>query len=155
MVLPVGGRKPGIPDRTGFELNTLFSGFDVFKDREESRRFDIRRFGAVADGSTDNAAAILAAIDVADAHWVVVPPGDVVTGHISVTAVARIRREEGARLTLPPGSHTARIIDYSGTELGIRGPGTISGNRHNTASRFLINGLVPEGVRVDIEGVHL
>lgn len=33
MVLPVGGRKPGIPDRSGFELNTLFSGFDDFRDR--------------------------------------------------------------------------------------------------------------------------
>src|SRR5690606_36982209 len=113
MVLPVGGRKPGIPDRTGFELNTLFSGFDVFKDREESRRFDIRRFGAVADGSTDNAGAILAAIDEADGNWVVVPPGDFVTGQINVTGVARIRLEEGARLILRPGSHNDRIIDFS------------------------------------------
>src|SRR5690606_12637836 len=124
----------------------LWGTIEPFKDRAETREYDIRRFGAVGDGLTLNTTAILAAITEAAGNWVVIPPGDFVTGQINVTGVARIRLEEGARLILRPGSHNARIIASSGTELVIRGPGTITGNRHNTTSRFLINGLVPEGV---------
>lgn len=147
-----------IDGASGADLTALTAEVDQVSAttaRIERRAFDPRKNGAVGNGTTLDTAAFIDTIAEADGDWVVVSPGTYVLGEIDVTDVLRLQLDEGARLLLRPGAHTDMLINFTGTELTIRGPGIIDGNRANTTSRILIGGECPEGAVVDIDGVHL
>jgi polygalacturonase len=103
------------------------------------RAFDITTFGAVADGKTDNTAAITAAISActqAGGGRVVVPAGMFLTGHVELASGLDLHLDSGATLLLSDNDSTYRnakginrnCIEANGChDLAISGEGMIDG----------------------------
>lgn len=115
---------------------------------------NVKDFGAVGDGTTNDTAAFQAAVDIAGGKRVTVPPGTYVVDGLSVTGKASIELADDATLFHPAHASHADMINFTGTYLKIRG-GTIDGNHPNQGGiARIVRCLIPTGTTVDVERVH-
>ncbi|MFJ9902481.1 glycoside hydrolase family 28 protein [Streptomyces sp. NPDC101152] len=103
------------------------------------RDFPVTRFGAVADGTTDNTAALAAAVRAAHRAGggrVVVPPGDWATGPIHLLSRVELHVEAGATLlfTTDPAVYLPTVYSrWQGIELMNYSPLIYAYGRHDIA----------------------
>jgi hypothetical protein len=118
--------------------------------------FDITKYGAVADGSTDNAVAIqkaIAAASSAGGGTVVVPAASksYACGPITLSAKVGLRVEQGATLAILPygtyplsgSSYTTWLTSKNANDLEISGRGTIDGQGQAWWDAFNANSSMP------------
>jgi polygalacturonase len=120
----------------------------VFPDRD----FDITRYGAVGNGSTDCSKAITSAIQEcsrAGGGRVVVPKGDFLTGAVHLQSNVNLHLSEGATLRFIPDperylpavytrwegvecfSYSSFIYAFEQTNIAVTGSGTLDGQANN------------------------
>ena len=112
------------------------------------KSFDVRKFGAVGDGTTKDTAAFQRAIGAcaaANGGSVVVPAGDYLIGSIELKSHVILRLKKGAHLMGSPDlddypvvqvrweghwidGHRGLLYAREAAHLGVQGPGKISGN---------------------------
>lgn len=115
---------------------------------------NVKDFGAVGDGTTDDTAAFQTAVDIAGGKRVTVPPGTYVVDGLKVTGKANIELVDDATLFHPAHTSHADMINFTGTHLKIRG-GTIDGNHPNQGGiARIVRSFVPTGTTIDVERVH-
>jgi len=118
--------------------------------------FDITKYGAVADNSTDNAAAIqkaIAAASSAGGGTVLVPAASkaYACGPIVLSSHIRLEVSSGATLAILPygtyplsgGSYTTWLTSKNATDLEIAGRGTIDGQGQAWWDAFNANSSMP------------
>ena len=112
-------------------------------------------FGAIGDGSTNDSAAILRAINAAAGSPLLFPSGHVfVLDNVLVKATADLVVESGATLLARPNMGNNAMFNFTGTELSLRGGGTIDGNKsHQSGRPFVIVAAIPAGVVVRLDGL--
>jgi len=103
----------------------------------QAKVYDITRYGAIADGKTNNTSAIQKAIDEASAQGggtVLVPLGKFVTGVINIKSNVEIHLDKDAFLLGSPvradygdGKASALIVSNHQHHIAITGQGTIDG----------------------------
>jgi hypothetical protein len=105
------------------------------KPRKKCLIFNLRDFGACADGKTNDAAAIQKAVDAchkAGGGTVFIPPGDYLTGTIDLRTNVTLYLEAGATLWGSKDRKDYRlpflIYAEDASNVAIRGRGTIDGN---------------------------
>lgn len=111
--------------------------FAVAVASAQIKTYDIKKYGAVADGITNNTAAIQKAIDEAAAKGggvVLVPPGRFVTGVIVLKSNVELRLAKGAFILGSPiradygeGKASALIVANDARHIAITGHGIIDG----------------------------
>ncbi|MFZ0251666.1 MAG: right-handed parallel beta-helix repeat-containing protein [Acidimicrobiales bacterium] len=90
--------------------------------------FNVKAYGAVGDGSTDDTAAIVAAQAAAGAGCVLFPAGTYLVGGLSIaTAGQAFKIEAGAKI-LAKAAISGPVITVSAASVTILGPGTVDGN---------------------------
>ena len=111
---------------------------------------DVRTFGAVGDGSTDDTAAIEDAITAANGKWLLIPDGTYIVDTIVTTGISV--RLTGSGTLKHKASATGTMLSVTGTSStafaahGIR----FDGNRTNQSARRTLVHLTTIG-RVDIQ----
>ena len=144
-----------IPDQIDEILNSLNTSASTYSERVEliseliAESVNVKRYGAVGDGVTDDTAAIQAAIDDAEGRCVLIPAGTyLVRETITIPRTANGIRITGAgsRATViyNPDPATVRnaIIQI---EAGTDGPPAVSGIRGCTIEHLRINGHTARG----------
>jgi polygalacturonase len=114
----------------------LLGGMSVMVSAQ-SRIYNIARYGALADGKTNNTTAIQKAIDEASAQGggrVLVPSGKFITGVIHIKSNVELHLDKDAFLLGSPvradyggGKASALIVSDHQRHIGITGHGTIDG----------------------------
>ncbi len=134
------------------------------------REFDVRAYGAVADGTTDNTAAFAAAIAAANAKGggrVVVPPGTWVSGAIRLLSNVDFHVSAGATiafsgdvtkyptvLTRYEGiecmNHSPMVYAYRARNIALTGSGTLDAGATSTwnkgSDRAYLETLIAQGI---------
>ena len=113
---------------------------------------NVKDYGAVGDGGTDDTAAIQRALDAGAGKQVLVPAGTYKVGPLWERTSTTINLDSGARLLLAPGSN-ANLITVTATGASVIGSGTLDGNRAAQTRGAAIgvggaNGVTIRGVRV-------
>ena len=96
--------------------------------------YNVRHFGAVADGKSDDADAINRAIDACNAvggGTVFVPSGVYGTGSIHLKSNVTLAIDAGATLKSLPNTDTALLLGENLENVNIYGPGTLDGVGNN------------------------
>lgn len=115
----------------------LLSGFTAITASAQIKAYNVKHYGAIADGKTNNTAAIQKAIDEATTHGggrVVIPVGKFVTGVINLRSGVELHLDKGAtllgstvRADYGAGKASALIVSNHQQNIAITGPGTIDG----------------------------
>jgi hypothetical protein len=121
--------------------------------------FDVRKYGAVGDGTTMNTGAIQKTIDSAAAAGggtVVFPPGTFLSGSITLKSGVTLQLDQGATLLGSPNRFDYSKLDFYGLilakgqeNIGIRGRGVIDGQGKLLAEQTMR--LLAEGKLRDSE----
>ena len=122
---------------------------------EAPKAFNVMDFGAIGNGSTNDSAAVVVAINAAAGAPVLFPSGRVfVLDNVLVKATADLLVESGAVLLARPNMGNNAMFNFSGTNLSLRGGGTIDGNKSNQPGRpFVVVAAIPAGVVVKLDGL--
>lgn len=137
---------------TSQALNDNFSELDSNKIGKDTLQFiDIRDFGAVADGITDNSVAIKAAMDAANGRTVVIPQGNFVTKYVylnsgqKVLIVGNLIAETGelGNLLYIENISNVTIIGQGGTAKGN------AQTTNNFVKAVNSSGIIIRGLRID------
>lgn len=115
----------------------LLSGFSGITASAQIKAYNIKRYGAIADGKTNNTAAIQKAIDEATAHGggtVVIPAGRFVTGVLDLKSNVELHLNKGAfllgstvRADYGEGKASALIVSNHQQHIAVTGQGVIDG----------------------------
>jgi hypothetical protein len=117
-------------------LAVLLIAFAVVRASAQAKVYNIARYGAVADGITNNTTAIQKAIDKASVKGgiVLVPAGKFVTGVITLKSNVELHLDKNAFLLGSPvrvdygdGKASALIVSNHQHHIAITGQGTIDG----------------------------
>lgn len=119
----------------------LLCGFISMTSSAQIKTYNIKNYGAVADGKTNNTAAIQKAIDGASANGggrVIIPAGRFVTGVIDIKSNVEIHLDKNAfllgsavRADYGAGKASALIVANHQHHIAITGHGTIDGQGHD------------------------
>ncbi len=165
--VPGDGRDcgPGLPWREAREIVAR-----TRLPRIPRREFDVRAYGAVADGTTDNTAAFAAAIAAANARGggrVVVPPGTWLSGAIRLLSNVDFHVSAGATvafsgdvtkyptvLTRYEGiecmNHSPMVYAYRARNIALTGPGTLDAGGtspwNKGSDRAYLETLISQGI---------
>ncbi|WP_323100612.1 glycosyl hydrolase family 28-related protein [Intrasporangium sp. YIM S08009] len=114
---------------------------------------NVRDYGALGDGTSDDTAAVQRAIAAAGGDLVYFPAGTYPLNKVAVTTAADLMLGIGATLRHLPAGADDYMIGFASTFLRIRG-GVLDGNKSNQTGRTsLVAGAVPSGRRLVLEGV--
>jgi polygalacturonase len=146
-IFGAAGTVPG-SDRVPLDAVANHIAAGVRRPRIPQRRLSIADFGAVADGATDNTAAIAATIAAASAAGggvVVIPAGTWATGPIHLKSRIELHVSDGAtvRFSTNPAAYLPTVFSrwqgielmnyspliyaYSSTDIAVTGAGTLDG----------------------------
>ncbi|MET7751566.1 right-handed parallel beta-helix repeat-containing protein [Micromonospora sp. NPDC005367] len=115
---------------------------------------DVRTYGAVGDGTTDDTAAFTAALAAAAGSVVFVPAGTYVVNTVTAAGTTRIVLEDGATLKHRTGS-TSHLFVISGPYFSLTG-GSVDGNHAGQGAnrRYLLRCDLPAGCEVRVRNVR-
>ena len=124
---------------TNFEAHTDQKRLDTLKELTqealaEVRTYNVRHFGAVADGKTNDADAInqaIAACNSAGGGTVFVSSGVYTTGSIHLKSNVTLALDAGATLKTLPDADAALLVGENLENVNIYGPGTLDGTGNN------------------------
>ena len=120
----------------------------------QSTGLNVRDFGAMGDGTTDDTGAARQAIASAGGDVVYFPSGTYLLNNLSVSGSADLLLSHNAVLKHQGGDGVGPMIGFSGDYLRIRG-GVLDGNRGEQTGRPpLISGPLQKGKQVILDGVH-
>jgi polygalacturonase len=115
----------------------LLPGFISIASTAQIKTYNIKHYGAIADGKTNNTAAIQKAIDEASANGggrVVVPAGRFITGVLTLQSNVDLHIDKGAfllgsaiRADYGEGKASPLIVSNNQHHIAITGQGTIDG----------------------------
>ncbi len=118
-------------------LAVLLSVFTCITASAQTKTYNIKNYGAIADGKTNNTAAIQKAIDEAATHGggiIVIPAGRFVTGVITIQSNIELHLDDKAfllgsaiRIDYGDGKASALIVANHQHHIAITGHGTIDG----------------------------
>ena len=113
---------------------------------------NVKSYGAVGDGVTDDTAAFTTAIAAAAGGVLVVPEGTFIVTGITINVALELRLRTGAMIK-QKANMAANLITVSHNDVTIRG-GTLDGNRANqTTGGSILNTNNPGGARLILDGV--
>ena len=124
---------------TNFEAHTERKRLDTLGELTQEAlakvgTYNVRHFGAVADGTSNDADAInkaIAACNAAGGGTVFVPSGVYATGSIHLKSNVTLALDAGATLKAVPDADAALLIGKNLQNVNIYGPGTLNGTGNN------------------------
>ena len=124
---------------TNFEAHTERKRLDTLGELTQEAlakvgTYNVRHFGAVADGTSNDADAInkaIAACNAAGGGTVFVPSGVYATGSIHLKNNVTLALDAGATLKALPDADAALLIGKNLENVNIYGPGTLNGTGNN------------------------
>ncbi len=123
--------------------------------------FDVTKYGTKGDGTTEDTAALQAALDAAKnagGGTVTVPAGTYLTGPLTVGSKTELHLAAGATLTMLPKarwpSNLTPLLTSSGTtDVALTGAGVIDGNGADWWSALVATPMLKRPQEVDFHGV--